>query len=163
MWCYAWQAHFLKIMFCPQNGDNRPSPGFFECIGKFRFFFSVLYFLINLVYNESLYSCMLKEISYLGKFWLFRYGQKCSWPVRLRDISINRRTLKLAVSDKEVNEINWFLVCLSNSFLRNGWLGFSDFLHNGRLVEYWKADSPFFQENSFLSQIWAKGPRMGPK
>ena len=49
---------------------------------------------------------MLKEISYLGKFWLLRYGQKCSWPVRLRDISINRRTLKLAVSDKEVNEIN---------------------------------------------------------
>ena len=28
----------LKIKFCPQNGENRPSLGFFECIGKFRFF-----------------------------------------------------------------------------------------------------------------------------
>ena len=114
-------------------GENRPSPGFFECKRKFSFFFSVLYFFINLVYNESLYycnSCMLEQISYLGKFWFLRYGPKCSWPIRLQDFSINCRTLKLAVSHKEVNEINWFLVCPSNSFLRNGSLGFSDFLHN---------------------------------
>ena len=123
---------FLKIMFCPQNGETRPSPGFFE---KVHFFFSVLYLFINLVYNECLYycsSCMLEKISYLGKFWFLRYGPKCSWPIRLRDFSINRRTLKLAVSHKEINEINCFLVCLSNSFLRNGSLGFSDFWHNGR-------------------------------
>ena len=37
------ETDFLKIMFCPQNGENGPIPGFFECIGKF--FFSVLYFL----------------------------------------------------------------------------------------------------------------------
>ena len=49
----------------------------------------------------------------------------------LQDFSINCRTLKLAVSHKEINEINWFLVCPSNSFLRNGSLGFSDFWHNG--------------------------------
>ena len=124
------EADFLKIMFCPQNGENRPSPGFFECIGKSSYFFSVLYFFINLVYNESLYycnSCMLEQISYLGKFWFLRYGPKCSWPIRLQDFSINCRTLKLAVSHKEVNEINWFLVCPSNSFLRNGSLDFSDF------------------------------------
>ena len=130
MWCYVWQPDFLKKMFYPQNGQNRPSPGFFECIGKFSFF-SVLYFFISLVYNESLYycnSCMLKQILYLEKFWHLRYGPKCSWPTRLQDFSINRRTLKLAVSQREINEINWFLVCPSNSFLRNGSLGFSDFL-----------------------------------
>ena len=130
MWCCVCQ----KKVFYPQNGENRPSPGFFECIGKFSFF-SVLYFFISLVYNESLYycnCCMLEQISYLGKFWFLRYGPKCSWPIRLWDFSINRRTLKLAVSHKEINEINWFLVCPSNSFLRNGSLGFSDFWHNGR-------------------------------
>ena len=61
------EPDFLKKMFYPQNGENRPSPGFFECIGKFSFF-SVLYFFIHLVYNESLYycnSCLLEQISYL--------------------------------------------------------------------------------------------------
>ena len=75
---------------------------------------------------------MLEEISYLGKFWYLRYGPEFSWPIRLQKFSINRRTLKLAVSHKEINEINWFLVCLFNSFLRNGSLGLSDFWHNGR-------------------------------
>ena len=70
---------------------------------------------------------MLEQILYLGKFWFLRYGPKCSWPIRLQDFSINRRTLKLAVSHKEINEINWFLVLPSNGFLRNGSLGFSDF------------------------------------
>ena len=95
---------FLKIMFCSENGENRPNPGFFECIGKFSFFLRSLFF-ISLVYNESLYycnSCMLEQISYLGKFWFLRYGPKCSWPIRLRDFSINRRTLKLAVSHKKL-------------------------------------------------------------
>ena len=120
------EPDLLKIIFYPQNGENRPSPGFF---------FSVLYFFINLVYNESLYhcnSCMLEQISYLGKFWFLRYGPKCSWPISLWDFSINYRTLKLPVSHKEINEINCFLVCPSSSFLRNGSLGFSDFRHNGR-------------------------------
>ena len=72
-------------------------------------FFLVLYFFISVVYNESLYYCnsfMLEQISYLGKFWFLRYGPKCSWPIRLQDFSINCRTLKLAVSHKEINEIN---------------------------------------------------------
>ena len=30
--------NFLEIIFCPKNGENRPSLGFFECIGKFSFF-----------------------------------------------------------------------------------------------------------------------------
>ena len=42
------------------------------------------------------------------------------------------QTLKLAASHIEINEINWILVCPSNSFFRNGSLGFSDFRHNGR-------------------------------
>ena len=31
------ELDLLKI-FCPQNGENRPSLGFFECMGKFSFF-----------------------------------------------------------------------------------------------------------------------------
>ena len=111
------------------------------------YFFSDLHFFINLVYNESLYycnSCMFEQISYLRKFWFLRYGPKCSWPVRLQDFSINRRTLKLPVSHKEINEINWLLVYSSNSFFRNGSLGFSDFWHIGRQFEYWKTDRGLF-------------------
>ena len=54
---------------------------------------------------------MLKKISYFRKFLFLRYGPKCSWQIRLRDFSISRRTLKLAVSHKGINGINWFLVC----------------------------------------------------
>ena len=131
MWCYVWQPEFFKKMFYPKNGENRPSLGFFECIGKFSF----SYFFISTVYNEKLcycISCMLEQTSYLGKFWFLRYGPKCSWPIRLQDFLINRRTLKLAVSHKDINGINWFLVCPSNSFLRNSSVGFSDTWHNGR-------------------------------
>ena len=39
------EPEFLKILFCPQNGENRPSPGFFECIGKFSFFSQFFIFL----------------------------------------------------------------------------------------------------------------------
>ena len=102
---------------------------------KVQFFFLVIYFFISVVYNESFYycnSCMPEQMSYLGKFWFLTYGPKRSWPIRLQDFSINRRTLKMAVSHKEINEINWFLVRPSNSFLRNGLLGFSDFWRNGR-------------------------------
>ena len=74
----------------------------------------------------------------------------------------HRRTLNLAVSHKEINGINWFLMCPSNIFLRNG-SGFSDFWHNGRQFKYWKTDSRFFQENSFLPKFGQKGPRMAPQ
>ena len=91
MWCYVWQWDFLKKMFYLQNGENRPTPGFFECIGKLLFL-SSLFFFISLIYNESSYycnSCMLEQIfSYLGKFWYLRYGPKFSWPTRLQDFSI---------------------------------------------------------------------------
>ena len=48
MWCCARQPEFLKIMFRPKNGKNRPSVGFFECIGKFSF-----YLLIAVCLNKS--------------------------------------------------------------------------------------------------------------
>ena len=35
--CMIW-SDLLKIMFCPQNGENRPSLMFFKCMGKFSFF-----------------------------------------------------------------------------------------------------------------------------
>ena len=58
------EADFLKIMFCPQNGENRPSPGFFECIGKFSFFLSSLFFLsiwsIMKVYITVILVCLNK-------------------------------------------------------------------------------------------------------
>ena len=38
------EPDFLKIMFCPQNGENRPSAGFFEGIRKSSFFLSSLLF-----------------------------------------------------------------------------------------------------------------------
>ena len=37
------EPDFLKKIFYLRNGENRPSPGFFECIGKF-FFLSFLFF-----------------------------------------------------------------------------------------------------------------------
>ena len=125
----------MKIMFCPQNGENRPSSGFFECIGKFTFFLNSLSFFsiwsIMKVYITVILVC-LEQISYWGKLSFLRYGPKCSWPIRLRDFSINRRTLKLAVSHEEINERNPLLLYPSNSFLRNGSLGITDFWHNGR-------------------------------
>ena len=50
------EPDFLKKMFYPQNGENRPSPGFFETTGMFSFFlrFLFFYFFLSLVYNESL-------------------------------------------------------------------------------------------------------------
>ena len=97
---------------------------------KVLFFSQFFIFFTNLICKESLYycnSCMLEQMSYLRKFWFLRYGPKCSWAVTLHDFSINHRTLKFALFHKEINEINWFLVCLSNSFHRNRSLGFSDF------------------------------------
>ena len=38
------EPDFLKKIFYVQNGENRPSPGFLECIGKFTFFLSSLFF-----------------------------------------------------------------------------------------------------------------------
>ena len=83
--------NFLEIMFCPKNGENRPSLGFFECIGKFSFFFSILWFFLNFVNNESFYysnCCMLEQNTYLGKFWSLRYGPRCSWSIRLWEFSV---------------------------------------------------------------------------
>ena len=62
------EADFLKIMFCPQDGENRPSPGFFECIGKFSFFSQLFIFLsiwsIMKVYIAVILVC-------LNKFYIF--------------------------------------------------------------------------------------------
>ena len=58
------EADFLKIMFCPQNGENRTSPGFFECIGKFSFFSQFFIFLsiwsIMKVYITVILVCLKK-------------------------------------------------------------------------------------------------------
>ena len=127
---------FLKIMFCCKMRKISPAKGSLNAyIGKFSFFSQFFHFFSVWSIMKVLYYCnfyMLEQIPYLEKFWFLKYDPKCSWPIRLQDFSINGRTLKLTVSHKEINEINWFLVCPSNSFLRNGSLGFSDFWHNGR-------------------------------
>ena len=66
---------------------------------------------------------------------------------------------KLAVSHKEINEINWFLVCPSN---RNGSLGFSDFWHNGRLFEHWKTDIALFPGKLIFGPNLGKSAQNGP-
>ena len=42
------EADFSKKMFCPQDEENRPSLGFFECIGKFRLFFSQFFIFFSI-------------------------------------------------------------------------------------------------------------------
>ena len=58
------EPDFLKKMFYPQNGENRPSPGFFECIGKFSFFSQFFIFLsiwsIMKVYITVILVCLRK-------------------------------------------------------------------------------------------------------
>ena len=44
------EPDFFENNVLPQNGENRPSPGFFEYIGKFS-----CQFFLKLVYNESIY------------------------------------------------------------------------------------------------------------
>ena len=147
-------------------GENRPSLGFFECIRRFSFLSQFFIFFISVVYNESLYycySCMLEQNSYLGKFWFLRYGPKCSQPIRQRSFSINRRTLKLAVSHEEINQINWFWcvpLTVFSGMAHQVFLIFDTMLGNSNIE---KLTEPSFQENSFSAPIWVKGPRMGPK
>ena len=58
-------------------------------------------------------------------------------------------------------------ICLSvrqfSIFPRNGSLVFSDFLHNGKLLEYLKADIALFPGKFFFDQIWAKRAQNVPK
>ena len=63
------EPDFSKKTFYPQNGENRPSPGFFECIyRKVQVFFLVLYFFISVVYDESFITVILVC---LNKFYIW--------------------------------------------------------------------------------------------
>ena len=42
------EPDYLKIAFYPQNGENRSSLGFFECIEKFSFFSQFFIFFLIL-------------------------------------------------------------------------------------------------------------------
>ena len=135
------EPDFFKIIFWSQNGENRPSLGFFECIDSQFFNFFSIWTIIK-AYITAIAVC-LKKISYLRKFWFLRYDPKCSWPIRLRDFSINCRTLKLAV----ISQRKIFLI-------------FGTMVNNSNIE---KLTGPFFQENSFLPKFGQKGPRMTPK
>ena len=158
------EPDFSEKMFYPQNGENGPTkPRILWMYRKVQFLFLVLYFFISVVYNESLYycnSCMLEHISYLGKFWFLRYSPKCSWPIKLQDFLINRRTLKLAVSHKQINEINWFLVCPSNSFPRNVSLDFGTMVDNSNIE---KLTEPFFPWKFIFCPNLGNRAQNGPK
>ena len=58
------RARFSENNVLPQNGENRPSLGFFECIGKFSFFLDSLLFLsirsIMKVYDTVIAVCLNK-------------------------------------------------------------------------------------------------------
>ena len=56
----------------------------------------------------------------------------------------------MAVSQKEIHDINWFLVCPSNSFLRSGSLGFSDFWHMVGNSNTENLTEPFFFQGKFI-------------
>ena len=126
----------LKTMFCCKIRKISPAQGSLNAyIGKFSFFSQFFHFFSVWSIMKVLYYCnfyMLEQIPYLEKFWFLKYDPKCSWPIRLQDFSINGRTLKLTLSHIEINGINRFLVCPSNSFLKNISLGFYDFWQNGR-------------------------------
>ena len=59
-----WQPDFLKIVFFHQNGENRPRPGIFECIGKLScfsqfFIFSSIWAIMK-VYITVILVCLNK-------------------------------------------------------------------------------------------------------
>ena len=113
-------ARFFENRVLPPKW-RKQTQGFLK---KFSFFSQFFIFFINLVYNKSLYycsSCMLEEISYLGKSWFLIYAPKCSWPIRLRNFSINCRSVIYAVSHKEINEITCFFVVSVQQFSQE-WL-----------------------------------------
>ena len=61
---------FLKKCFTPKMGKIGQAQGSLN-VQESSVFFSVLYFFVSLVYNESLYYCnsyMFEQISYFGKF-----------------------------------------------------------------------------------------------
>ena len=91
----VYDVYFLKIMFCPQNGENRPSPGFFGCIGKFSFFSQFFTFLsiwsIMKVYITVIAVCLnkfhIRDNSVLWDMAQNAFGQS-----GLQDFSINFKT-----------------------------------------------------------------------
>ena len=124
---------------------------------KVQFAFLVLYFLISVVYNESLYYCnsfMLEQISYLGKFWFLRYGPKCSWPIRLQDFTINHRTLKLAVSH------NCVTPTVFSEIAHQVFLIFDTMVGNSNIE---KLTEPFFQGKFIFGPNLGKRAPNGPK
>ena len=62
------EPEFLKIMFCPKNGENRPSLWFFEYIGKFSFFSQFF----NFFSIWSMKVCIIVIAVCLNKFQIWR-------------------------------------------------------------------------------------------
>ena len=65
--CMA-EPEFSKVIFYPINGEDRPSLGFFECIGKFSFFSQCF----NFFSIRSMKVCIIVIAVCLNKFqiWL---------------------------------------------------------------------------------------------
>ena len=103
------RARCFKNNALPKNGENRPSLRIFKCIGKFSFFLNSLFFFsvwyIMKVYDTVIVVCLNKF--HIWENWYVRYGPY-SWPIRLQDFSINRWTVKMAISDEGINGINCF-------------------------------------------------------
>ena len=84
-WCYCvWESQiFLKKVFCPKVGENGPKLGFFEFIGKKKFFWIWSIKKVYIIY------CILVQIPYLRKILFLNYEPKFSQPVRLQDFYAN--------------------------------------------------------------------------
>ena len=133
--CCVWQLDFFLKKNCSKNGGNGPKIGF---IGKFSHFFwiwsikkaniccilalkSASWDMGQNALGQSYWRIFKLTVSPEHKTWFFaryRLMEIKSW---LKNMGLgvvkNRcgysglRTLKLAVSLKGINGINWFLVC----------------------------------------------------
>ena len=63
------EADVLKKRFYPQNEENKPSPGFFEWMGKFSFF---SYFFIFLSVWSIMKVCITVILAWLNKFHIWK-------------------------------------------------------------------------------------------
>ena len=71
------EPDFFKIIFCPKNGENRPSLGFFECLEKFSFSSQFFSFFFNFVIKV----CIIGIAVCLNKFHIWQNSG--SWDMKM--------------------------------------------------------------------------------
>ena len=91
IWSCVWQSWiFWKNLFCSQNWENNQKwtkNGFLNLLKNLV----VNFYWICSIMKIYIICCVSTQIPYLGEFLLLRYGPKCSQPIRLQDLLIERR------------------------------------------------------------------------